>query len=68
VKDFSPQEELSEIKMTDEELIAAVDGVKRKTLAWDCIPSWLPRLLIRHTPRELLKLTRTSFGKNTTEE
>ena len=44
--------------MTDEEMFHATNGLGEKGIAWDFIAHWVPKLLTRITPQELVQVYR----------
>ena len=38
------------------EIQEAVDRISTKGLAWDLIPAWIPKLMVRLTPSELMRI------------
>jgi len=59
VQRFS-DEEIATIdkSITDEELVNAVNRLKQKGLAWDYIAHWVPKMLIRFAPVEIVMIYR----------
>ena len=44
--------------MTDQEIIDGVNGLGAKGVAWDYIAHWVPKMLIKFTPTEVIQLYR----------
>ena len=59
-------EEITNISrsINDEEIYHAANGLGEKGVAWDYLAHWVPKLLTRITPEELVQLYRNNKRRN----